>query len=68
VLVSHGEIDAEMLRIHRLSIDDLLDEARNAGIARVADIEYAVLDADGKVSFIKTSGEQITQTDDDDPV
>jgi uncharacterized membrane protein YcaP (DUF421 family) len=65
VLVSHGEIDPEMLRIQRLSIDDLLDEARNAGIARVADIEYAVLDADGKISFLRVSGEPVTRTDDD---
>jgi uncharacterized membrane protein YcaP (DUF421 family) len=68
VLVSHGEIDMEMLRIHRLSVDDLLDEARNAGIARVGDIEYAVLDADGKVSFIRMSGEPVVRSDEDDPV
>jgi uncharacterized membrane protein YcaP (DUF421 family) len=67
VLVSHGQVDNEMLRIHRLSTDDLLDEARNAGIARIAEIEYAVLDADGKVSFIKVSGEPIVRTDDDGP-
>jgi uncharacterized membrane protein YcaP (DUF421 family) len=65
VLVSRGEIDSEMLRIHRLSIDDLLDEARNAGITRVGEIEYAVLDADGKISFLRTSGESVTRTDDD---
>jgi uncharacterized membrane protein YcaP (DUF421 family) len=65
VLVTHGEIDTEMLRIHRLSLDDLLEEARNAGITRIADIEYAVLDASGKISFLRVSGEPVRRTDDD---
>ncbi len=53
VLVENGQIDLEMLRIHRFTVDDLLDEARNAGIARVEHIGSAVLEADGKVSFIR---------------
>ena len=53
VLVSDGEIDQAMLHIHRFTVDDLLDEARNAGIARVDHIRSAVLEADGKVSFVR---------------
>jgi len=70
VLVAHGDVDTEMLRIHRLSIDDLLDEARNAGIARIGDIEYAVLDADGKISFVRriaVPDEANMRTDDEGP-
>jgi uncharacterized membrane protein YcaP (DUF421 family) len=53
ILVSHGEIDREMLSIQRFSEDDLHDEARNAGIGDLAHVEWAVLEADGKVSFVR---------------
>jgi len=54
IIVSRGEIDHEMLKIERLTLDDLMDEARNAGIASITDIEWAVLEADGKFSFLRT--------------
>ena len=53
VLVKDGEVDTEMLRIQRLSIDDLLDEARLQGIERIASVKYAVLEADGKIAFVR---------------
>ncbi len=56
ILASHGTLDIEMLTINRLSVDDLLDEARNNGIHRVGDIEYAILEADGKISFLRATG------------
>lgn len=55
ILVAHGTVDTDMLSIQRLSIDDLLDEARNNGIHRIGDIDYAVLEADGKVSFLRAA-------------
>lgn len=56
ILVAHGTIDTEMLEIQRLTVDDLLDEARNNGIHRIRDVDYAVLEADGKISFLRTTG------------
>ena len=53
VLVKDGEVNSEMLRIQRLSIDDLLDEARIQGIERISSVKYAVLEADGKISFVR---------------
>jgi uncharacterized membrane protein YcaP (DUF421 family) len=53
IIVAHGEIDHEMLKIERLTLEDLLDEARNAGLASIADVEWAVLEADGKFSFLR---------------
>ncbi|WP_121256484.1 DUF421 domain-containing protein [Nocardioides ferulae] len=41
----------EAMRRQRLSVADLLVAAREQGIRRTADIEYAVLEADGRMSF-----------------
>lgn len=53
IVVRDGAIDHRMLRIHRLRRDDLFDEARNAGIADLTDVRFAILEADGKLSFIR---------------
>ncbi|SFB72802.1 Protein of unknown function [Nocardioides terrae] len=39
------------MRRERLSVADVLVAAREQGILRTAEIEYAVLEADGKISF-----------------
>jgi len=54
LLVTEGQVDHDMLHIQRLGLDDLLDEARNAGIGDLAAVRYAVLEADGKISFVRT--------------
>ena len=53
ILVADGVIDMEMLTVERLTVDELLDEARNSGIARIADVKWAILESDGKVSFVR---------------
>lgn len=53
IVVRHGVIDQRALAVQRMTIDDLLDEVRVAGISRIADIDYAVLEADGKMSFLR---------------
>ena len=39
------------LRTQRLALADLLAAARELGIRRTSDIEYAVMEADGRISF-----------------
>jgi uncharacterized membrane protein YcaP (DUF421 family) len=39
------------MRAERLAINDLMAAAREEGIKRFRDIELAVLEADGKISF-----------------
>jgi uncharacterized membrane protein YcaP (DUF421 family) len=39
------------LKTQRLSLADLLAAAREEGIRRTSDIEYAVMEADGRISF-----------------
>ncbi len=52
ILVRQGKPDQkEMLRI-RISIDELISEVRQAGLATLADVDYAILEQNGKISVI----------------
>jgi uncharacterized membrane protein YcaP (DUF421 family) len=51
VIVRDGEILPTPVRQQRLSTTDLLATARQQGIRSISDVELAVLEADGKVSF-----------------
>lgn len=52
-----GEPLESSLRAETLSVADLLVAAREQGIRRPADIEYAVLEADGRLSFFTGGGD-----------
>jgi uncharacterized membrane protein YcaP (DUF421 family) len=52
VIVRDGAILPTPARQQRLSTAELLATARQQGIRSIADVELAVLEADGKVSFV----------------
>jgi uncharacterized membrane protein YcaP (DUF421 family) len=56
VVVKDGEPLTAAMRQERLSIDDLYAELRQQGIERLADVEVAVLETDGKISFFTKNG------------
>jgi uncharacterized membrane protein YcaP (DUF421 family) len=58
VIVRDGEILGEVTRAQRFSTTDLLATARQQGIRSIADVELAVLEADGRVSFFTRSDSQ----------
>jgi uncharacterized membrane protein YcaP (DUF421 family) len=53
VLVREGEILREGLRRNRLTVSELESEMRLAGIAHVADVGWAILETNGRISFIE---------------
>jgi uncharacterized membrane protein YcaP (DUF421 family) len=55
VVMQNGEPDLDRLRVERLTVDDLLGSAREAGYGDLSEIRLAVLEHDGKFSFIPTS-------------
>lgn len=58
LVVRDGEPLVDAMRRQRLSAADLLVAAREQGIRRTADIEHAVLEADGRISFfVRDSGD-----------
>lgn len=53
VLIADGEVDERALARARVSIDDILVAAREQqGLARLDQIKFAVLEADGGISII----------------
>ena len=57
VIVKDGEPQLEALKNERMSIDDLYTQARQQGIRKLSEIELAILETDGKVSFFTRNGE-----------
>jgi uncharacterized membrane protein YcaP (DUF421 family) len=51
LVVRDGELEKANMRRQRLSVADLLVSAREQGIRRTSEIEYAVLEANGRISF-----------------
>jgi len=58
VVVHNGAILEDVLRIERLSDDEVLEAARNQGITDLRDVRLGILEPDGKFSFLKHDGEQ----------
>ena len=56
IVIAHGVVDETILKIERLTAEELSEEARNAGIADLADVEWGLLEADGRFSFITKQG------------
>lgn len=53
VIVRNGQIVQENLHRDRLTQAEILSEMRLAGIARLGDVAWAILEPHGKMSFIK---------------
>lgn len=50
LLIRKGQIDQRELKRNRFSLDELLQELRNQSILDVGQVEYAVLETDGKLN------------------
>jgi len=52
VLISKGKISKAALKKARIELNDLLSSARVAGYFNISDIDYAIMETTGKISFI----------------
>ena len=52
VLIKEGKILEDNLTKEHLTVDDLLEQLRERNAFKVADVEYAVLEADGKLNVL----------------
>lgn len=58
VLIRHGEIDRQMLNDLRISTEELISELRQKDITEIGQVEYAILEQNGKISVIPRAEEQ----------
>lgn len=56
VVIRDGRPLDDVLKIERLTLDEVCEEARNQGITDLAEVHVGVLEPDGKFSFLKASG------------
>lgn len=52
VLIRRGKLDQKEMRRIRISLDELISEVRQAGISSIADVDYAILEQNGKISIL----------------
>lgn len=52
VLIEKGKIIRENLKKSKIDLDDLFQESRVAGYFDISDINYAVLESNGRISFL----------------
>ncbi|RVT90432.1 DUF421 domain-containing protein [Sphingomonas crocodyli] len=69
VIVRHGELLSANLRRDRLTRAEVESEMRLAGIAHICDVDWAILETNGKISFIgRDNRTEHSQRDDQDVV
>lgn len=56
VLVEDGDVIEENLRRQRLTREEIGAEARLEGITSIEDVRWAILETNGKISFVEKSG------------
>lgn len=66
VLVKDGALIAANMRRDRITRAELEIEMRLAGIARIAEVAWAILEPNGKISFIARTEDGTAKQEDDD--
>ena len=54
-IIYKGRLKQNILAENRISINEVLTEMRTQGIGDLGDVRYAILEQNGKISFIKKS-------------
>ena len=63
-LIKKGKIDEKEMIRNRISIDELLSELRQKDVCEVSEVEYAILEQNGKITVIKKQiNSQVTLKD-----
>ncbi len=52
LIVRDGQMLGEVMRMERLTDEDVLEAARNQGIADLGTVSYGILEPDGRFSFV----------------
>ena len=52
VIISHGKIDKKAMKKVRISLEDLISQIRQNGIYDLEEVDYAILEENGKMSIV----------------
>lgn len=64
VIIENGKISKEQLKKCKIDINDLLQDARESGYFNISEINYAIMEPSGKISFLpKSKYKEITLND-----
>ena len=64
VLIENGKISKEQLTKCKIDINDLLQDARESGYFNITEINYAIMEPSGKISFLPKARYQPTTPND----
>lgn len=64
VLVHNGALVEANLRRDRLTRSEIESEMRLAGIAHLKDVAWAILEPEGKISFVRRDSGEVARSDD----
>ncbi len=62
VLVKGGQILGRSLGHERIAPDDIFSAMHKAGVERLEQVQWAILEADGKIAIIRSDGSQVEGT------
>jgi len=65
VVIRNGELIQANLRRDRMTLAEVEAEMRLAGIAQMKDVAWAILETQGKISFIRKDKDEVNVKDDD---
>ncbi|HBF77353.1 MAG TPA: hypothetical protein DEF85_02170 [Clostridiaceae bacterium] len=64
IIIEHGKINEEEMRKQRFNLTDMMEELRILGYFNISDIEYGILEDNGKLSIIpKAQASNVTKSD-----
>jgi uncharacterized membrane protein YcaP (DUF421 family) len=64
IVVSDGRLLLEAMRVERLTEEEVVGEARQQGIADIADVRFGVLEPDGRFSFVRYDRQETGKVED----
>lgn len=64
VIISHGRLDKKAMKKVRISLEDLISQIRQNGIFDLAEVDYAILEENGKMSIIPKARNRQPDLDD----
>lgn len=53
IIIQNGELDQKMMKQLRISLDDLLESLRAKEVFDIQDVQYAIIETNGKLSVMK---------------